>query len=298
MFVLQIKVTSLCMCVAISATVSLFCLFAPKVYIVVFQPHKNVRQTTGTTSFNVSSGAGKMARPFYGGAPAADLFPVQNGSALRQAEEEGRSLRENPDGQVEVVNAFHDSMEDLSCDDLPQPHPLQPQQDRADDPGYGVERQVRGSPPLVGSSPEPGWMVTSLTQPSSSLDSGGEDGGSACHKAEGSSLKEEGEGGAPRVPPPLYSSLVSVHSADRADGVPGRVRGSGSFVAPPDNRVTAALLHRPAAGGDTSLRLDTASRLSDSHLNRRHANTGSLTRFPTTTFGSCDNNNRSLLDDP
>ena len=31
------------MCLSISATVALGCLFAPKVYIVLFQPHKNVR---------------------------------------------------------------------------------------------------------------------------------------------------------------------------------------------------------------------------------------------------------------
>ena len=40
----QIQITALCMCVSISATVALGCLFGPKVYIVLFQPHKNVRQ--------------------------------------------------------------------------------------------------------------------------------------------------------------------------------------------------------------------------------------------------------------
>jgi len=34
----------LCICVNISATVALACMFVPKVYIVLFQPHKNVRQ--------------------------------------------------------------------------------------------------------------------------------------------------------------------------------------------------------------------------------------------------------------
>ncbi|XP_059157921.1 metabotropic glutamate receptor 7-like [Physella acuta] len=55
----KIEVTSLCMCVNISATVALFCLFAPKVYIVLLQPHKNVRQTsTAATST-------KVPRAFY-----------------------------------------------------------------------------------------------------------------------------------------------------------------------------------------------------------------------------------------
>lgn len=35
------------MCVSISASVALGCLFTPKVYIVIFQPYKNVRQGSG-----------------------------------------------------------------------------------------------------------------------------------------------------------------------------------------------------------------------------------------------------------
>ncbi|KAI8781906.1 metabotropic glutamate receptor 3, partial [Biomphalaria glabrata] len=57
----KIEVTSLCMCVNISATVALFCLFAPKVYIVLLQPHKNIRQTS-SASLSASS---KTARTFY-----------------------------------------------------------------------------------------------------------------------------------------------------------------------------------------------------------------------------------------
>ncbi|XP_047741499.1 metabotropic glutamate receptor 8, partial [Hyalella azteca] len=43
----KIQLASICMCVNISASVSLGCLFTPKVYIVVFQPYKNVRQGSG-----------------------------------------------------------------------------------------------------------------------------------------------------------------------------------------------------------------------------------------------------------
>uniref|UniRef100_A0A0R3RY77 G_PROTEIN_RECEP_F3_4 domain-containing protein n=1 Tax=Elaeophora elaphi TaxID=1147741 RepID=A0A0R3RY77_9BILA len=35
--------TSLCMCISMSGTVALCCFFAPKVYIAVCQPYKNVR---------------------------------------------------------------------------------------------------------------------------------------------------------------------------------------------------------------------------------------------------------------
>lgn len=37
----------MCMCLNISATVALGCLFTPKVYLVIFQPYKNVRQGNG-----------------------------------------------------------------------------------------------------------------------------------------------------------------------------------------------------------------------------------------------------------
>ncbi|XP_064084977.1 metabotropic glutamate receptor 8-like isoform X2 [Macrobrachium nipponense] len=43
----KIQLASMCMCVSISASVSLGCLFTPKVYIVIFQPYKNVRQGSG-----------------------------------------------------------------------------------------------------------------------------------------------------------------------------------------------------------------------------------------------------------
>ncbi|KJH51868.1 7 transmembrane receptor [Dictyocaulus viviparus] len=39
----RIQITSLCMCISLSGTVALVCFFAPKVYIVIFQPDKNVR---------------------------------------------------------------------------------------------------------------------------------------------------------------------------------------------------------------------------------------------------------------
>ncbi|XP_017772969.1 PREDICTED: metabotropic glutamate receptor 7 isoform X2 [Nicrophorus vespilloides] len=41
----KIQIVSVCMCLNISASVVLGCLFVPKVYLVLFQPYKNVRQT-------------------------------------------------------------------------------------------------------------------------------------------------------------------------------------------------------------------------------------------------------------
>lgn len=43
---LQIQITTLCVSISLSATVALLCLFMPKVYIIVFQPQKNVRKLT------------------------------------------------------------------------------------------------------------------------------------------------------------------------------------------------------------------------------------------------------------
>ncbi|XP_037045817.1 metabotropic glutamate receptor 3-like [Bradysia coprophila] len=43
----RIQMSCLCTCLMISASVPLGCLFVPKVYLVLFQPYKNVRQTNG-----------------------------------------------------------------------------------------------------------------------------------------------------------------------------------------------------------------------------------------------------------
>ena len=61
MRLLQIQITALCVCVNISATVALACMFIPKVYIVLFQPHKNVRQ--GATKIK---GLAAGARSLFG----------------------------------------------------------------------------------------------------------------------------------------------------------------------------------------------------------------------------------------
>lgn len=66
------------MCINISATVALGCLFTPKVYIVMFQPNKNVRQSNAPVS-----GRSRDARP--GPAGVTQDFPLQNSGAGRGA---------------------------------------------------------------------------------------------------------------------------------------------------------------------------------------------------------------------
>lgn len=65
-FRLQIQIASLCMCLSISATVALGCLFVPKLYICLFQSYKNVRHVPGQTNTqqsNSTSGVLRFARP-------------------------------------------------------------------------------------------------------------------------------------------------------------------------------------------------------------------------------------------
>ncbi|XP_071082339.1 metabotropic glutamate receptor 8-like [Haliotis cracherodii] len=99
----KIEVTSLCMGVSISATVALFCLFAPKVYVVLCQPHKNVRQATSTSIQSAANN--KTNRAFYGGPTPVTASTAQNGSIHK-------------DIQHVENNVFSDSLEETSsCDE-------------------------------------------------------------------------------------------------------------------------------------------------------------------------------------
>jgi len=46
----QVQLTTLCVSVTLSASVALVCLFGPKLHIIAFETHKNVRKLTMTTS--------------------------------------------------------------------------------------------------------------------------------------------------------------------------------------------------------------------------------------------------------
>ncbi|KAK2154042.1 hypothetical protein LSH36_278g01000 [Paralvinella palmiformis] len=54
----QIQVTTLCVSISLSAFVALLCLFTPKMYIIVFQPEKNVRRLTmNSTTYKKGPGS-------------------------------------------------------------------------------------------------------------------------------------------------------------------------------------------------------------------------------------------------
>ena len=97
------------MCVSISATVALACLFAPKIYIVLCQPQKNTRNVTSTSIHSSTGGAiAKSSRPFFAPAAAHKLEPrmtAQNGSVVGSEDSKPPEV------------AFTDSIDDTSCDE-------------------------------------------------------------------------------------------------------------------------------------------------------------------------------------
>ena len=70
------------MCLSISATVALGCLFAPKIYIVLFQPHKNVRQSVGiAAALNPQRSSGRPLFSRQGVPPSTSChFGALNGN--------------------------------------------------------------------------------------------------------------------------------------------------------------------------------------------------------------------------
>ncbi|XP_025264980.1 metabotropic glutamate receptor 8 isoform X1 [Camponotus floridanus] len=64
---LQVQIASMCMCINISASVALGCLFTPKVYLVLFQPYKNVRPAHSNTGGLQSGNRGAYSMRFAAG---------------------------------------------------------------------------------------------------------------------------------------------------------------------------------------------------------------------------------------
>ncbi|XP_064633469.1 metabotropic glutamate receptor 8-like isoform X2 [Lineus longissimus] len=103
----QIQTTALCMCISISATVALWCMFAPKIYIVVFQPHKNVRQAN-STSIKTSIAKNGSRRPFFSKSRSCDYdtSSVMNGDV------------QSPSGTVLVMSTSQPQGADTATSDV------------------------------------------------------------------------------------------------------------------------------------------------------------------------------------
>ncbi|XP_076681819.1 metabotropic glutamate receptor 8 isoform X2 [Andrena cerasifolii] len=63
----KVQIASMCMCINISASVALGCLFTPKVYLVLFQPYKNVRPGHANTGALQSGNRAAYSMRFSGG---------------------------------------------------------------------------------------------------------------------------------------------------------------------------------------------------------------------------------------
>lgn len=112
------------MCVSISATVALVCLFGPKVYIVLFQPHKNIRQGSTPGFYSGSHGYQKPCISDCNTETYSKQTDTQNGHASYFTSE----ISKIPSTTTETVNGlFSDSADDEDdefCDDnffIPKP---------------------------------------------------------------------------------------------------------------------------------------------------------------------------------
>ncbi|KIH49742.1 hypothetical protein ANCDUO_20182 [Ancylostoma duodenale] len=62
---MQIQTTSLCISISMSANVALVCIFSPKLWIILFEKHKNVRKQEGENMLNKRS-LGNCSSRLYG----------------------------------------------------------------------------------------------------------------------------------------------------------------------------------------------------------------------------------------
>ncbi|GAB6033504.1 Metabotropic glutamate receptor 8 [Chamberlinius hualienensis] len=98
----RIQIASICMCLSISATVALVCLFTPKLYIVLCQPYKNVRQGGQQSSGGGATGGLRasygqsMKFNRHGGTSRSSPRPTQTNGDLQltspSAEESSMSI--------------------------------------------------------------------------------------------------------------------------------------------------------------------------------------------------------------
>ncbi len=100
----QIQIMALCMCLSISATVALGCLFAPKVYIVLFQPHKNVRQSVAS-ALNPTANRGRTSR-FGRQSSGGGLFGVMNGNVTSPSNVDSTTLTSDFETSTFVMSAL------------------------------------------------------------------------------------------------------------------------------------------------------------------------------------------------
>ncbi|CCD74029.2 G-protein coupled receptors family 3 profile domain-containing protein [Caenorhabditis elegans] len=84
----RIQITSLCMCISLSGTVALICFFAPKVYIVLFQPYKNVRTRQSAVGRLVNQQMRFMSQLTYNPDGCNSYQPMSSNQSYKPSTEE------------------------------------------------------------------------------------------------------------------------------------------------------------------------------------------------------------------
>ncbi|XP_034937479.1 metabotropic glutamate receptor isoform X2 [Chelonus insularis] len=77
----EIQITTLCVAISLSASVTLVCLYSPKVYIIVFHPDKNIRGkvTMGSSTFKKQgSSAGTSVAKYPGYEMSSEHIPLRS----------------------------------------------------------------------------------------------------------------------------------------------------------------------------------------------------------------------------
>ncbi|CAP37091.2 Protein CBR-MGL-3 [Caenorhabditis briggsae] len=97
----RIQITSLCMCISLSGTVALICFFAPKVYIVLFQPYKNVRTRQSAVGRLVNQQMRFMSQLTYNPDGCNSYQPMSSNQSYKPSTEES-SHTSNAPGQPQT----------------------------------------------------------------------------------------------------------------------------------------------------------------------------------------------------
>uniref|UniRef100_A0A1I8IE17 G_PROTEIN_RECEP_F3_4 domain-containing protein n=1 Tax=Macrostomum lignano TaxID=282301 RepID=A0A1I8IE17_9PLAT len=96
----QIKLTSLCMCISISASVTVGCMFVPKIYIVLFKPHKNVRRSNASPAAGGGGASAQGRRELF----SPTKKPLLLGSGVRSRSEAAANI-DTAEGRAEPPTA-------------------------------------------------------------------------------------------------------------------------------------------------------------------------------------------------
>ena len=89
--VAQVQLMTLCVSVSLSATVALVCLFGPKLHVIAFQSHKNVRKLTMNAADTTAAGRPQLAAAAV--EMAATAAAHSNAAAAAAAAGRGHVLR-------------------------------------------------------------------------------------------------------------------------------------------------------------------------------------------------------------